>query len=52
MVLPVGLNRDGLPLSIELDAPAGHDRALLALGVSVERALGPLPAPQLKLATA
>ena len=45
LVLPVGLNKDGLPLSIELDAPAGHDRALLALGVSVERALGSLPAP-------
>ncbi len=45
LVLPVGLNRDGLPVSIEFDAPAGHDRAILALGLSAERALGSLPAP-------
>jgi Asp-tRNA(Asn)/Glu-tRNA(Gln) amidotransferase A subunit family amidase len=45
LVLPVGLNRGGLPVSIEFDAPAGNDRALLALGLSAERALGSLPAP-------
>jgi len=46
LVLPVGLTRDGLPVAIEFDAPAGADRALLALGLSVERALGPLAAPR------
>jgi indoleacetamide hydrolase len=41
----VGLTHAGLPVSIELDAPTGSDRALLALGLAVERVLGPLPAP-------
>lgn len=47
LVLPVGLTHSGLPVSIELDGPAGSDRALLALGLSIERVLGHLPAPQL-----
>jgi Asp-tRNA(Asn)/Glu-tRNA(Gln) amidotransferase A subunit family amidase len=47
LVLPVGLTRAGLPVSIEFDAPAGADRALLALGLSAERALGTLPGPRL-----
>jgi Asp-tRNA(Asn)/Glu-tRNA(Gln) amidotransferase A subunit family amidase len=47
LVLPVGLTRGGLPVSIEFDAPAGGDRALLALGVGLERALGPLPPPRI-----
>ena len=47
LVLPVGLDKGGLPVSIEFDAPAGHDRALLALGLSAEHALGTLPAPQI-----
>jgi mandelamide amidase len=47
LVLPVGLTRDGLPVSVEFDAPAGHDRALLALGLGLERTLGPLPAPRI-----
>jgi indoleacetamide hydrolase len=45
IVLPAGLTRSGLPVAIELDAPAGTDRALLALGMAVERALGPVAAP-------
>ncbi len=45
LVLPVGLTRAGLPVGIELDAPAGADRALLSLGLGVERALAPLPPP-------
>jgi mandelamide amidase len=45
LVLPVGLTRAGLPVAIEFDAPAGADRALLALGLSAELALGTLPAP-------
>jgi indoleacetamide hydrolase len=47
LVLPVGLTHAGLPVAIEFDAPAGADRALLALGLSAERALGTLPAPRL-----
>jgi Asp-tRNA(Asn)/Glu-tRNA(Gln) amidotransferase A subunit family amidase len=45
LVLPVGLTRGGLPVSIEFDAPAGSDRALLALALSAEHALGAMPAP-------
>ena len=47
LVLPAGLTRDGLPVAIELDAPEGADRSLLALGLAVERFLGHLPAPRL-----
>jgi len=44
LVLPAGLTRSGLPVAIELDAPAGADRGLLALGMSVARVLGtPVP---------
>ena len=46
LVLPVARTRGGLPVAIEFDAPAGADRALLALGLSAERALGTLPAPR------
>jgi len=45
LVLPAGLTSAGLPVALELDAPAGTDRALLALGLSVERALSEMPAP-------
>jgi mandelamide amidase len=45
LVLPVGLTRGGLPVAIEFDAAAGTDRALLALGLGVERVLETLPAP-------
>ncbi len=46
LVLPAGLTAGGLPIALEFDGPAGADRALLALGASLERALGPLPAPR------
>jgi mandelamide amidase len=36
LVLPSGLTKSGLPVSLELDAPSGEDRNLLALGLSVE----------------
>ena len=48
LVLPAGLTRGGLPVALEFDAPAGSDRALLGLGASLERALGPLAAPPLQ----
>jgi indoleacetamide hydrolase len=43
--VPVGLTRAGLPVGLELDGRPGHDRALLALGLSLERVFGSLPAP-------
>jgi mandelamide amidase len=43
LVLPAALAADGLPVGIEFDAPAGKDRDLLALGLSLERTLGSLP---------
>jgi mandelamide amidase len=45
LVLPAGLTTDGLPVALEFDVPEREDRALLELGSSLERALGPLPAP-------
>lgn len=47
LVLPAGLTRGGLPVGIEFDGPARSDRALLALGLSLERALGVIPAPKI-----
>ncbi len=45
LVLPSGLTKSGLPVSMELDGPAGSDRRLLALGLGIERLLGHLPPP-------
>ncbi|MEI8297831.1 MAG: amidase family protein [Pseudomonadota bacterium] len=45
LVLPAGIAKDGLPVSLEFDGPAGSDRALLALGLSLERALGGIAPP-------
>jgi len=41
--LPAGLASDGLPVGLELDAPAGHDGALLALAYAIEQVLEPMP---------
>jgi mandelamide amidase len=43
LVLPSGMTQSELPVSLELDAPPGQDRELLALGLSVEALLGSLP---------
>lgn len=45
LVLPAGLTRDGLPVALEFDGPAGADRELLTLGLALEVALGRLPPP-------
>jgi Asp-tRNA(Asn)/Glu-tRNA(Gln) amidotransferase A subunit family amidase len=45
LVLPGGMTSTGLPVGFEFDALPGQDRALLALGLSLETALGPIPAP-------
>jgi mandelamide amidase len=40
------MTSNGLPVGLEFDAVMGNDRALLALGLSLEQALGPMPAPK------
>ena len=47
LVLPAGMSSTGLPIGFEFDALPGQDRNLLALGLSLEKALGPIPAPRL-----
>ncbi|HWQ38246.1 MAG TPA: amidase family protein [Burkholderiales bacterium] len=46
LVIPGGLTSSGLPVGIEFDGHAGGDRELLALGLSLEKVLGPIPPPQ------
>lgn len=45
MVIPAGMSKSGLPIGLEFDAPAGKDRRLIALGLSLQRVLGDLPPP-------
>ncbi len=45
LVLPAGLTNGGLPVGMEFDGPAGSDRKLLAMGLSLEGALGPVRPP-------
>jgi indoleacetamide hydrolase len=45
ITLPMGLNSEGLPLGLELDTAAGHDRDLLVLARAVEQVIGRVPAP-------
>jgi mandelamide amidase len=47
LVLPVGMTHAGLPVGVELDGLPGSDRQLLALGLSLEQALGRIPPPRL-----
>ena len=47
LVLPAGMTSGGLPVALEFDGQAGTDRSLLALGLSLERVLGAVPAPKL-----
>jgi mandelamide amidase len=47
LVLPAGMTSKGLPIGFEFDALPGQDRELLALGLSLEQALGPIPAPEI-----
>jgi mandelamide amidase len=46
LILPAGVTSSGLPVGLEFDALTGNDRALLSLGLSLEKALGPIPAPE------
>jgi Asp-tRNA(Asn)/Glu-tRNA(Gln) amidotransferase A subunit family amidase len=45
LVMPSGIAANGLPVSMEFDGPAGTDRTLLGLGLSLERVLGHVPPP-------
>jgi mandelamide amidase len=47
LVLCAGLTRDGLPVGVEFDGPAGTDRELLALGQTLESIIGRPPAPRI-----
>ena len=48
LALPAGLTAAGLPVALEFDMLPGDDRKLLALGLSLERALGPIDPPPLQ----
>jgi mandelamide amidase len=45
LVVPVALNSNGLPVSLEIDGPEGSDRKLLGIGLAIEKILGHLPPP-------
>jgi mandelamide amidase len=45
LVIPAALNSNGLPVSLEIDGPAGSDRKMLAIGLAMEQVLGHLPPP-------
>lgn len=47
LVLPAGLTTLGLPVGVEFDALPNKDRALLSLGLALEKALGPIAEPNL-----
>jgi mandelamide amidase len=47
LVLPAGLTAAGLPIDMEFAGLSGTDREILALGPSLEKVLGPTPAPNL-----
>ncbi len=47
LILPAGMTVDGLPVGLEFAAMSGKDRELLSLGLSLEKALGPIPGPKL-----
>ncbi len=44
--IPMGMTAEGLPVGVEIDGLGGSDRALLAIGLQMERVLGPAPAPK------
>jgi mandelamide amidase len=43
--IPAGLTSNGLPVGLEIQGLTNQDSNLLALGMAVEKALGPVPAP-------
>jgi mandelamide amidase len=47
LVLPAGSAANGLPIGMEFAGLSGTDRDILALGLSLEKVLGSMPAPKL-----
>ena len=45
LVIPADLTSEGLPVTLEIDGPAGSDRELLGIGLAIEKVLGHLPPP-------
>jgi indoleacetamide hydrolase len=48
LVLPAGVTAAGLPVGLEFDGPPGSDRRMLAMGLSLEHALGRITPPPLR----
>lgn len=46
LTIPIGVTKDGLPVGLELDGPKDSDRRLLAIGMAIEKILGPIPPPK------
>jgi indoleacetamide hydrolase len=46
LTIPMGMTKGGLPVGLELDGPKGSDRKLLAIGMAMEKLLGPIPPPK------
>jgi mandelamide amidase len=46
--LPIGMTESGLPVGLELDAPAGEDRRLLGVALAAEQVFGALKPPPLQ----
>lgn len=46
LTIPMGMTKEGLPVGLELDGPTGTDRKLLAIGLALEKLLGPIPPPK------
>jgi mandelamide amidase len=46
LTIPMGMTKDGLPVGFEFDGPRGSDRNLLAIGLALEKLLGPIPPPK------
>lgn len=44
--IPAGMTAAGLPVGLEIDGPLGSDRKLLALGMAIEKVMGPVAAPR------
>jgi aspartyl-tRNA(Asn)/glutamyl-tRNA(Gln) amidotransferase subunit A len=45
LALPVGLAEDGLPVSVQIVGPLLKDPRVLAVGLALEKDIGPLPRP-------
>ena len=43
IALPAGFDADGMPLAVQLLAPAGSDAAMLDCAAAIERVLAPVP---------